>query len=133
MPRVFRDNNHSVRRLMFQRPKFFRSVATSTSILLLSAAVVLAADSPMTTSPSGPGEITALPTVLVTAQKELTDAQNTPLSVTPVTAATIEDAGILSVKDASIYAPNTVMTEFSARKLSNPRFRGVGASPNNPA
>ena len=37
-----------------------------------------------------------------------------------------------TVKDAAIYAPNTFFTEFSARKLSNPRFRGIGASPTNP-
>ena len=33
----------------------------------------------------------------------------------------------------SIFVPNTVFTEFSARKLSNLRVRGVGASPSNPA
>ena len=35
--------------------------------------------------------------------------------------------------DASIYAPNTYFTDFTARKLSNPRFRGIGSSPANPA
>ena len=28
------------------------------------------------------------------------------------------------VRDAAIYSPNTQFTEFTARKLSNPRFRG---------
>ena len=37
------------------------------------------------------------------------------------------------VSDAAIYAPNTYFTEFTARKLSNPRFRGIGSSPANPA
>jgi iron complex outermembrane recepter protein len=74
-----------------------------------------------------------LPVVVVSAQKEPTELQNAPLSVTPVTRQTIDDAGVLSVKEASIYAPNVVLTEFSARKLSFPRFRGLGASPNNPA
>lgn len=36
------------------------------------------------------------------------------------------------VSDAADYAPNTFFHEFTARKLSNPRFRGVGSSPNNP-
>src|SRR6185295_14093320 len=31
------------------------------------------------------------------------------------------------------FAPNTHYTEFSARKLSDARFRGIGSSPNNPA
>ena len=50
----------------------------------------------------------------------------------PVTADTISDAKITTVHDAAGYAPNVVITEFSARKLSNPRFRGIGSSPNNP-
>src|SRR5262249_21874351 len=40
--------------------------------------------------------------------------------------------GVFSVSEAAQYAPNTFFNEFTARKLSNPRFRGVGASPNNP-
>ncbi len=31
-----------------------------------------------------------------------------------------------------MFSPNTHFTEFSARKLSNPRMRGIGASPANP-
>jgi iron complex outermembrane receptor protein len=73
-----------------------------------------------------------LPETIVMAEKEPTYAQDTLLSVTPVNRATIEDANVLSVKDASVYAPNVYMAEFSARFLSNPRFRGVGSSPNNP-
>ena len=55
-----------------------------------------------------------------------------PLSATVTTRKTLQDAGMYSVKDAAMYAPNTDITEFSARKLSNPRFRGIGGSPNNP-
>jgi len=55
-----------------------------------------------------------------------------PLSATVTTRKTMQDAGMYSVKDAAMYAPNTDITEFSARKLSNPRFRGIGGSPNNP-
>ena len=36
------------------------------------------------------------------------------------------------IREAAIYAPNTYFTEFTARKLSNPRFRGIGSSPANP-
>ena len=38
-----------------------------------------------------------------------------------------------TIGDASIYAPNTYFSDFTARKLSNPRFRGIGSSPANPA
>ena len=36
------------------------------------------------------------------------------------------------VSEAGIFAPNVTFTEFAARKLSNPRFRGIGSSPANP-
>jgi iron complex outermembrane receptor protein len=74
-----------------------------------------------------------LPTVIVTAQKEAADVKAVPASVTAVTAETIANAGIRIVSDAATFAPNTVFTEFTARKVSNPRFRGIGASPSNPA
>ncbi|HET7219386.1 MAG TPA: TonB-dependent receptor [Vicinamibacterales bacterium] len=74
-----------------------------------------------------------LPTVTVTAQKEPEEIQKLPLSVTAVSKEMIESAGVRIPSDAAIFSPNTYFTEFSARKLSNARIRGIGASPNNPA
>jgi iron complex outermembrane receptor protein len=74
-----------------------------------------------------------MPDVTVTAQKEPEDKQRLPVSVTAVSSDTIRDANISIVSDAALYAPNTFFTELTARKLSNPRFRGIGSSPNNPA
>jgi iron complex outermembrane receptor protein len=74
-----------------------------------------------------------LPPVVVTAQKEPADIKSVPGSVTAVTSDTLTSANIRIVSDAALLAPNTFFTEFSARKLSNPRFRGIGASPANPA
>jgi iron complex outermembrane receptor protein len=74
-----------------------------------------------------------LPTVIVTAQKEASDVKEVPASITAVTASTLKDSGILALTEASIFAPNTVFTEFTARKVSNARFRGIGSSPANPA
>jgi iron complex outermembrane recepter protein len=73
-----------------------------------------------------------LPTVTVTAQKEAEDKQKVPVSVTAVPDATLEGAGVHIVSEAAIFAPNTFFTEWSARKLSIARFRGIGSSPNNP-
>ena len=74
-----------------------------------------------------------LPTITVTAQKEPENVQDSPVSVTAVTSETLEDAGVQSVSEAAKYAPNTFFSEFTARKLSVPSFRGVGSSsPNNP-
>ena len=75
---------------------------------------------------------TTLPPITVTAQKTPEDPLAVPVSVSAVTGDTLDAAGILSVSGAATYAPNTYFNEFTARKLSNPRFRGVGAGPNNP-
>lgn len=72
-----------------------------------------------------------LPTVTVTAQKEPANVQRVPVSVTVVPADWLQLGA--SVSDAGIYSPNTYFSEFTARKLTNPRFRGVGASPANPS
>src|SRR3990172_441132 len=70
--------------------------------------------------------------VIVTARKEPADAQGLPLSLTAVSGDTIAAAAITSVSDAAVYAPNTFFSELTARKVSNPRFRGIGSSPANP-
>jgi iron complex outermembrane recepter protein len=74
-----------------------------------------------------------LPTLIVTAQKEPADAQSLPLSLTTVAKPTLQNAGIEIVSDAGRYGPNLQFSEFTARKLSNARFRGIGASPANPS
>ncbi len=82
--------------------------------------------------PDDPLVRVTLPSVTVTAQKEPEDPRRLPVSVTAVTADTIDRAGIRIVSEAAIFAPNVTFTEFTARKLSNPRFRGIGSSPGNP-
>ena len=96
--------------------------------LLLLALAATATTAQTNTSPS-----IVLPTVIVTAEREAADIKDVPGSVTAVTAATINDAGLRSITDAYIFAPNTVFTEFTARKVSNARVRGIGSSPGNPA
>jgi iron complex outermembrane receptor protein len=74
-----------------------------------------------------------LPVIVVRPQREEEPAQEAPVSVTAVSADTLRQAGIQSVSEAAQFAPNAFFTEFTARKLSNARFRGVGSSPANPA
>ncbi len=76
--------------------------------------------------------VDTLPEVVVSAPKLGKDLLTLPLSATVTTGDVIDQNAIRTVKDAAIYSPNTFFTEFSARKLSNPRFRGIGASPANP-
>ena len=74
-----------------------------------------------------------LPPLVVTAQKEPADPQALPLSLTTVAKPALQNAGINIVSEAGAYAPNVSFTEFTARKLSNARFRGIGSSPANPS
>ena len=108
--------------LAMPRTPLFLSAASA--LLLLSPATFSAAES--TNSP------TQLPKVVVVAQKEPAESQSLPVSVTPVTGSILSSDDITVVKQAELYAPNTFINEFSARKLSNPYFRGVGSSPLNP-
>ena len=105
---------------MYQTP--VNRVAAVASCLL--AAVVPSA--------AQPPVYTTLPPIEVTAQKEPEDPQNLPVSVTAVSNEMLMVAALTSVSQAGWFAPNTFFNEFTARKLSNPRFRGVGASPTNP-
>ena len=97
---------------------------------LVVAVPVLAGAQATSTGQIGPVQ---LPPVTVTAQKEPADVQTLPVSVTAVTSAGLADAGVNLVRDAAIYSPNTHFSDFTARKLSNPRFRGIGSSPANPS
>src|SRR3954463_6039580 len=86
-----------------------------------------------TAAPQPPVQTVTHPPVTVTAQKEPADPQSLPVSVTVVPLESLWNGGMTTIGEASIYAPNTFFTEFTARKLSNPRFRGIGSSPANPA
>jgi iron complex outermembrane recepter protein len=98
-------------------------------VVLVSTFLVMSASAFAQTTPPA----ITLPTVTVTAEKESTDIKNVPGSVTAVTSKTITDSGLMAITDAVIFAPNSLFTEFTARKVSNARFRGIGSSPANPA
>jgi iron complex outermembrane receptor protein len=104
-------------------------VAACSPILLTSIAWAQSGN-----SQSGqPAATFQLPPLVVTAQKEPADPQSLPLSLTTVAKPTLQNAGINTVSEAGAYGPNVSFTEFTARKLSNARFRGIGASPANPS
>ena len=112
------------------------TTSVRTAVLLLLFAVVPAfahaQSSQPGSSPDDPAIRFRVPTVTVTAQKEPEDQQKVPVSVTAVSQDTIESAGIRIASEAAIFAPNTYFTEWTARKLSTPRFRGISSSPGNP-
>jgi len=115
--------------MLEQTQKARRRVCALSGAALLS---VLTPSIAMAQAAPSPGRVT-LPPVTVTAQKEPADPEELPVSVTTVPQGTIQSDDITAVSDAGIFAPNTYFTDFSARKLSNARFRGIGSSPANPA
>ena len=105
---------------MFQGSTFARAVAVTAAFACPAPAL---AQAPQVT----------LPTVTVTAQKEPADPQTLPVSLTAVSLDWIRLGRITWISDAVLFSPNAVVTEFTARKLSNARVRGIGSSPANPA
>ena len=99
-------------------------------VLFQAAPLFAQTNQPPPPAPPPQGQITT--TVIVVAQKEPADAATLPVSVTAITAERLRRAGVTFISDAAAWSPNTHFTEFTARKLSNPRIRGVGASPANP-
>jgi len=101
-------------------------------VLSVSCATCVTPTGAAAQSSQPPAQVT-LPPVTVTAQKEPADPQTLPVSLTAVPLDSLWNGGMTTIGEASMYAPNTFFTDFSARKLSEPRFRGIGSSPANPA
>lgn len=102
-------------------------------VCLYSAVCLASVTSSAAAQTSQPPPQVTLPPVTVTAQKEPADPQTLPDSLTVVPLDALWNGGMTTIGEASMYAPNTFFTDFSARKLSEPRFRGIGSSPANPA
>ena len=101
-------------------------------LFMLSFLVVSNSSFAQTSQPANDPVRFELPTVIVAVEKRPQDVLNVPVSVTTVQRETLQNAGMRYVNDAARLAPNVFLHEFSARKLSNPRFRGIGSGPNNP-
>jgi iron complex outermembrane recepter protein len=83
---------------------------------------------------SGPAAtpVEELPTQVIVAPKIAGSLLNAPLSASVAERDFLDSASVRSVRDAAVQVPNTSFAEFSARKVSSPYSRGVGASPYNP-
>jgi len=99
--------------------------------------VVPAADEnpslPPRTTDEDEEEAPALPPVVVTARGWEEEAQDVPRSMSVLDQPTLQDAGIRTVRDASLAIPNLFLTEFSSRRLSFPTMRGIGSGQGDPA
>jgi iron complex outermembrane receptor protein len=122
---------------MFSRPspglpRFRAPIAAAGLWALVASTASAQSTAAGSTSQDDPTLRFRMPTVIVTAQKEPADKQKVPVSVTAVSKDTLDAMAARIVSDAAILAPNTFFTEWTARKLSNARFRGISSSPNNP-
>src|SRR5262245_24931454 len=111
---------------MFKSLKHILQTIVLASIVGVAIQSVALAQTTQTTEPI------RLEPITVHVYKDPDDAQKLPVSVTGVSDSVLRGAGILKISDAGILAPNTFFSEFTARKLSNARFRGIGSSPLNP-
>jgi iron complex outermembrane receptor protein len=100
--------------------------------VLAALALLVSGQQPSTSNPQQGQVQVPSTTVTVVAQKEPADASTLPVSVTAIPDPILLAAGVTFISDAALFSPNTHFTEFTARKLSNPRIRGIGASPANP-
>jgi iron complex outermembrane receptor protein len=111
-------------------------VALALFVSSTAAAQTPPADRPATsTTPAAsiaPDDPQVRTVVTVVAQKEPADASTLPVSLTVLPRELLKAIGVSFIADAAAWSPNTHFTEFTARKLSNPRIRGIGASPANP-
>ncbi len=102
------------------------------ALALGSCSAALAQPAAEKPAPVKPVDVVDLNEIVISAPKLSKSLLEAPLSATVTTGKTIDENGITAVKDAAFYAPNTFFNEFTARKLSNPKFRGISGSPMNP-
>ena len=115
-------------KMKHQAPTFLKIPCASLTLLI----AVLPGMTLMALGQQADNETTQLPEITVVGDKQPAPSQDVPQSLTPVTTQTINDDNVTTVKDAAVFAPNVFMNEFGAQKLSNPFFRGIGNSPDNP-
>src|SRR3546814_67721 len=77
-------------------------------------------------------EATQLEEITVTAQKRAENVQDVPLSVTALSGAALEQAGITNMVDLSTYVPSLMMDSSNNLRNTNVSIRGIGSSGTNP-
>jgi iron complex outermembrane receptor protein len=93
---------------------------------LLTGVSAVSAQAPPVESTDGP----ALEEIVVTAQRRSENLQNVPISVTAVSAGTLQKSNVTSLADLSILAPSLEFADEAA--WSQPHLRGIGTSATGP-
>lgn len=80
-----------------------------------------------------PNPATTLPALLISAEKRPALAHESSVSVTALSRDEVGADRSNQINELSRYVPNLNVIEFTARAISNPKARGIGGSPTNPA
>lgn len=117
------------------RPSVLLKVAASISLSLATAAQdpVAEEDAKPAQAPRQEPAAQDLGETLVTARKWEEPIQDVPQSMSSLSGAELQDAGIRTLRDATLLVPNYNLTEFSARRASFPFVRGIGSGQGEPA
>jgi len=98
------------------------TATTALAAVMMSPAFAVAAEA---------GGASTIEEVIVTAEHRAVDIQTTPISLTAITASTIEDSGIKRVEDFANLLPNVYIDDRNLRGQSV-AIRGISADLNNP-
>jgi outer membrane receptor protein involved in Fe transport len=104
--------------------------ASVLAVVAMAASSAIAADAaPAARSPETPATVQE---VVVTAQKRQQSLQKVPLSVTALTAATLNQAGVVDIQGVSKMVPSLTTTETNGPQAQSYRIRGIGSDANIP-
>jgi iron complex outermembrane receptor protein len=98
----------------------------------VSAVAVLAALAVAGTAAAQDDTAGTVDSLIVTAQKREQNLQDVPVTVTSVSAALLEAAGVRDIKDLTILTPGLTVTSTTNETITSARIRGVGTVGDNP-
>jgi len=76
--------------------------------------------------------IQELPPVQVVAEKRQSVLQHVPMSISVIDHEQLQDHGIRSLRDVSLYVPNLYLSSLTARRTAFPFMRGLGSGQGEP-
>jgi iron complex outermembrane recepter protein len=74
----------------------------------------------------------AVPEIIVTAQKREQNLQDVPIVVTAVSGQLLQDTGVKDIKDLTILTPGLTVTSTTSEAITTARIRGIGTVGDNP-
>jgi iron complex outermembrane receptor protein len=101
----------------------------SASAAVLSAVMASAA---FAQSEPAPADENTVDSIIITANKREQNLQDVPATVTALSGALMQDAGVKDIKDLQILTPGLTVTSTSNETITTARIRGVGTVGDNP-